>query len=102
MAAGRRFLRLLRAPSSSMAQSPLQGVPPSEGLHAGQGPRRLSIEGNIGLQYSKFYKLAGFDVPGASKMVLHIPDVFFYEPPKNTAGALPRESLTGQERGPDL
>lgn len=48
MAAGRRFLRLLRARSSSMAQSPLQGVPPSKGLHGGHGPRRLSIEGNIG------------------------------------------------------
>nr|KAF6328669.1 deoxyguanosine kinase [Pipistrellus kuhlii] len=57
MAAGRRFLRLLRAPSSSMAQSPLQGVPPSEGLHAGQGPRRLSIEGNIAVGKSTFVKL---------------------------------------------
>ncbi|XP_054583943.1 deoxyguanosine kinase, mitochondrial isoform X2 [Eptesicus fuscus] len=57
MAAGRRFLRLLRAPSSSMAQSPLQGVPPSKGLHAGHGPRRLSIEGNIAVGKSTFVKL---------------------------------------------
>ena len=48
MIAGRLYLRLLRASSKSMAKSPLEGVPPSRGLHAGRGPRRLSIEGNIG------------------------------------------------------
>ncbi|KAK1332956.1 hypothetical protein QTO34_006487 [Cnephaeus nilssonii] len=40
-----------------MAQSPLQGVPPSKGLHAGHGPRRLSIEGNIAVGKSTFVKL---------------------------------------------
>uniref|UniRef100_Q16854-5 Isoform 5 of Deoxyguanosine kinase, mitochondrial n=1 Tax=Homo sapiens TaxID=9606 RepID=Q16854-5 len=48
MAAGRLFLSRLRAPFSSMAKSPLEGVSSSRGLHAGRGPRRLSIEGNIG------------------------------------------------------
>ncbi|ELK33049.1 Deoxyguanosine kinase, mitochondrial [Myotis davidii] len=57
MAAGRRFLRLVRAPCSSMVQSPLLGVPPSKGLHAGHGPRRLSIEGNIAVGKSSFVKL---------------------------------------------
>uniref|UniRef100_Q16854-4 Isoform 4 of Deoxyguanosine kinase, mitochondrial n=1 Tax=Homo sapiens TaxID=9606 RepID=Q16854-4 len=47
MAAGRLFLSRLRAPFSSMAKSPLEGVSSSRGLHAGRGPRRLSIEGNI-------------------------------------------------------
>lgn len=48
MAAGKLFLKLLRVPARSMAQSPLEGVPLSRGLHPGRGPRRLSIEGNIG------------------------------------------------------
>ncbi|KAG8518705.1 Deoxyguanosine kinase, mitochondrial [Galemys pyrenaicus] len=48
MTAGRLFLWLLRKPSSSMAQSPLGGVPPFRGLHGERGLRRLSIEGNIG------------------------------------------------------
>uniref|UniRef100_A0A2I3G3C8 Deoxyguanosine kinase n=1 Tax=Nomascus leucogenys TaxID=61853 RepID=A0A2I3G3C8_NOMLE len=89
MAAGRLFLSRLRAPFSSMAKSPLEGVPSSRGLHAGRGPRRLSIEGNIGLHCPKSWKLAGYDVPGASTMVLHIPDIFLFEPPESTAGALP-------------
>ncbi|XP_059798383.1 deoxyguanosine kinase, mitochondrial isoform X4 [Balaenoptera ricei] len=57
MIAGRLYLRLLRASSKSMAQSPLEGVPPSRGLHAGRGPRRLSIEGNIAVGKSTFVKL---------------------------------------------
>uniref|UniRef100_A0A8C9C3V2 Deoxyguanosine kinase n=1 Tax=Phocoena sinus TaxID=42100 RepID=A0A8C9C3V2_PHOSS len=89
MIAGRPYLRLLRASSKSMAKRPLEGVPPSRGLHAGRGPRRLSIEGNIGLHCPQSWKLAGYDVPGASTMVLHIPDIFFYEPPEGTVGALP-------------
>ncbi|KAG5211678.1 hypothetical protein JEQ12_014107 [Ovis aries] len=47
MTACRLYLRLLRASSKFMAQRLLEGVPPSRGLHAGRGPRRLSIEGNI-------------------------------------------------------
>nr|XP_035943550.1 deoxyguanosine kinase, mitochondrial isoform X2 [Halichoerus grypus] len=47
MTGGRLLRRLLRAPSSSMAQSPVGGVCPLRGLHAERGPRRLSIEGNI-------------------------------------------------------
>uniref|UniRef100_A0A8C7A9E2 Deoxyguanosine kinase n=1 Tax=Neovison vison TaxID=452646 RepID=A0A8C7A9E2_NEOVI len=88
MTAGRLFRRLLRAPSSSMLRSAVRGVCPSRGLHTECGPRRLSIEGNIGLHCPESWKLAGYDVPGASTMVLHIPDVFFYEPPESTAGAL--------------
>ncbi|XP_016058059.1 PREDICTED: deoxyguanosine kinase, mitochondrial [Miniopterus natalensis] len=57
MVAGRRFLRLLRAPSGFMAQTALEGVPLSKGLHAGHGPRRLSIEGNIAVGKSTFVKL---------------------------------------------
>ncbi|XP_058406898.1 deoxyguanosine kinase, mitochondrial isoform X2 [Diceros bicornis minor] len=57
MAAGRRLLRLLRAPSSSVAQRPLEGVPLSRGVHAGHEPRRLSIEGNIAVGKSTFVKL---------------------------------------------
>ncbi|XP_059973315.1 deoxyguanosine kinase, mitochondrial isoform X2 [Mesoplodon densirostris] len=57
MIAGRQYLRLLRASSKSMAESPLEGVPPSRGLHAGRGPRRLSIEGNIAVGKSTFVKL---------------------------------------------
>nr|KAF6446442.1 deoxyguanosine kinase [Rousettus aegyptiacus] len=57
MTAGRLFLRLLRVPSSSMAQGPFEGVRPSRGLHAGRGPRRLSIEGNIAVGKSTFVKL---------------------------------------------
>ncbi|XP_032127926.1 deoxyguanosine kinase, mitochondrial isoform X2 [Sapajus apella] len=57
MAAGRLFLSRLRAHFSSMAQSPLKGVPTSRGLHAGRGPRRLSIEGNIAVGKSTFVKL---------------------------------------------
>ncbi|XP_057414517.1 deoxyguanosine kinase, mitochondrial isoform X2 [Balaenoptera acutorostrata] len=57
MIAGRLYLRLLRASSKSMAKSPLEGVPPSRGLHAGRGPRRLSIEGNIAVGKSTFVKL---------------------------------------------
>uniref|UniRef100_A0A9L0T5Z5 Deoxyguanosine kinase n=2 Tax=Equus TaxID=9789 RepID=A0A9L0T5Z5_HORSE len=89
MTASRVLLRLLRAPSGCMAQRPPEGVPLSRGLHAGHEPRRLSIEGNIGLHYPKSWKLAGYDVPGASTMVLHVPDIFFYEPPENTVGAPP-------------
>uniref|UniRef100_A0A667H762 Deoxyguanosine kinase n=1 Tax=Lynx canadensis TaxID=61383 RepID=A0A667H762_LYNCA len=88
MTAGQLLRRLLRTPSSSMAQSRIGGVSPSRGMHAKRGPRKLSIEGNIGLHCSKSWKLAGYDVPGTSTMVLHIPDMFFYEPPKSTAGAL--------------
>uniref|UniRef100_A0A8C2RIS8 Deoxyguanosine kinase n=1 Tax=Capra hircus TaxID=9925 RepID=A0A8C2RIS8_CAPHI len=47
MTACRLYQRLLRASSKFMAQRLLEGVPPSRGLHAGRGPRRLSIEGNI-------------------------------------------------------
>ncbi|XP_011356439.1 deoxyguanosine kinase, mitochondrial isoform X1 [Pteropus medius] len=57
MTAGRLFLRLLRVPSSSMARGPFEGVRPSRGLHAGSGPRRLSIEGNIAVGKSTFVKL---------------------------------------------
>ncbi|XP_007120144.2 deoxyguanosine kinase, mitochondrial isoform X5 [Physeter macrocephalus] len=57
MIAGRLYLRLLRASSKYMAKSPLEGVPPSRGLHAGRGPRRLSIEGNIAVGKSTFVKL---------------------------------------------
>ncbi|XP_074254306.1 deoxyguanosine kinase, mitochondrial isoform X2 [Saimiri boliviensis] len=57
MAAGRLFLSRFRAHFSSMAQSPLEGVPTSRGLHAGRGPRRLSIEGNIAVGKSTFVKL---------------------------------------------
>ncbi|XP_057598076.1 deoxyguanosine kinase, mitochondrial isoform X3 [Hippopotamus amphibius kiboko] len=57
MPSGRLYLRLLRASSKSMSQSPLEGVPPSRGLHAGRGPRRLSIEGNIAVGKSTFVKL---------------------------------------------
>ncbi|XP_068420794.1 deoxyguanosine kinase, mitochondrial isoform X5 [Eschrichtius robustus] len=57
MIVGRLYLRLLRASSKSMAKSPLEGVPPSRGLHAGRGPRRLSIEGNIAVGKSTFVKL---------------------------------------------
>ncbi|XP_036786545.2 deoxyguanosine kinase, mitochondrial isoform X3 [Manis pentadactyla] len=57
MFAGRLLLRLQRAPTSSMAQSPLEGVSPSRGLHAGRGPRRISIEGNIAVGKSTFVKL---------------------------------------------
>ncbi|XP_024098313.1 deoxyguanosine kinase, mitochondrial isoform X4 [Pongo pygmaeus] len=57
MAAGRLFLSRLRAPFSSMAKSPLEGVSSSRGLHAGRGPRRLSIEGNIAVGKSTFVKL---------------------------------------------
>jgi hypothetical protein len=48
MAAGRFFLNSLRARFSSMTMNPLEGAPSSRALHAGRGPRRLSIEGNIG------------------------------------------------------
>ncbi|XP_034857174.1 deoxyguanosine kinase, mitochondrial isoform X4 [Mirounga angustirostris] len=57
MTAGRLLRRLLRAPSSSMAQSPVGGVCPLRGLHAERGPRRLSIEGNIAVGKSTFVKL---------------------------------------------
>ncbi|XP_006735393.1 deoxyguanosine kinase, mitochondrial isoform X2 [Leptonychotes weddellii] len=57
MTAGRLLRRLLRAPSSSMAQSPVGGVCPLRGLHAECGPRRLSIEGNIAVGKSTFVKL---------------------------------------------
>uniref|UniRef100_A0AAA9TAY6 Deoxyguanosine kinase n=2 Tax=Bos TaxID=9903 RepID=A0AAA9TAY6_BOVIN len=89
MTAGRLYLRLLRAPSKFMVQRLLEGVPPSRGLHAGRGPRRLSVEGNIGRRCHQPWKLAGYDVPGASTMVLHLPDIFFPEPPESTVGALP-------------
>uniref|UniRef100_A0AC11BCB0 Deoxyguanosine kinase n=1 Tax=Ovis aries TaxID=9940 RepID=A0AC11BCB0_SHEEP len=57
MTACRLYLRLLRASSKFMAQRLLEGVPPSRGLHAGRGPRRLSIEGNIAVGKSTFVKL---------------------------------------------
>ncbi|XP_039096074.1 deoxyguanosine kinase, mitochondrial isoform X1 [Hyaena hyaena] len=57
MTTGRLLRRLLRAPSSSMAQSRVGGVSPSRGLHAERGPRRLSIEGNIAVGKSTFVKL---------------------------------------------
>ncbi|XP_003413733.3 deoxyguanosine kinase, mitochondrial isoform X1 [Loxodonta africana] len=57
MGVGRQFVRLLRASSSSMAQSPLEGASPSRGMHAERGPRRLSIEGNIAVGKSTFVKL---------------------------------------------
>ncbi|XP_054449495.1 deoxyguanosine kinase, mitochondrial isoform X2 [Pteronotus mesoamericanus] len=57
MVSGRVFVRLLRALSSSMSQAPLESVPPSRGLHAGRGPRRLSVEGNIAVGKSTFVKL---------------------------------------------
>ncbi|XP_069350320.1 deoxyguanosine kinase, mitochondrial isoform X1 [Eulemur rufifrons] len=57
MAAGRLFLSRLRGLLSSMAQSPLEGAPSCRGLHAGRGPRRLSIEGNIAVGKSTFVKL---------------------------------------------
>uniref|UniRef100_A0A8C3WPH9 Deoxyguanosine kinase n=1 Tax=Catagonus wagneri TaxID=51154 RepID=A0A8C3WPH9_9CETA len=57
MTALRLYLRLLRASCKSMAQSPVEGGPPSRGLHAGRGPRRLSIEGNIAVGKSTFVKL---------------------------------------------
>uniref|UniRef100_A0A8D0JDR2 Deoxyguanosine kinase n=2 Tax=Sus scrofa TaxID=9823 RepID=A0A8D0JDR2_PIG len=57
MTALRLYLRLLRSSSKSMAQSPVKGGPPSRGLHAGRGPRRLSIEGNIAVGKSTFVKL---------------------------------------------
>nr|XP_045224999.1 deoxyguanosine kinase, mitochondrial isoform X2 [Macaca fascicularis] len=63
MAAGRLFLSRLRAPFSSMAQSLLEGVPFSRGLHAGRGPRRLSIEGNIAVGKSTFVKLLAKTYP---------------------------------------
>ncbi|XP_006872465.1 PREDICTED: deoxyguanosine kinase, mitochondrial isoform X2 [Chrysochloris asiatica] len=55
MVVGRLILRLLRAPSSAMAQSPLKGASPSRGMD--RGPRRLSIEGNIAVGKSTFVKL---------------------------------------------
>lgn len=99
MATGRYFLKQLQALPVS---EPTPGCAPFQGSAWGHRPHRLSIEGNIGLQYPKSQKLAGFDILRASMMVLHIPDIFFYELPKSTAGALLRESLTGQERGTDL
>ncbi|XP_007968386.1 deoxyguanosine kinase, mitochondrial isoform X1 [Chlorocebus sabaeus] len=63
MAAGRLLLSRLRAPFSSMAQSLLEGVPFSRGLHAGRGPRRLSIEGNIAVGKSTFVKLLAKTYP---------------------------------------
>ncbi|XP_023043744.1 deoxyguanosine kinase, mitochondrial isoform X4 [Piliocolobus tephrosceles] len=63
MAAGRLFLSRLRAPFSSMAQRLLEGVPFSRGLHAGRGPRRLSIEGNIAVGKSTFVKLLAKTYP---------------------------------------
>ncbi|XP_004691595.1 PREDICTED: deoxyguanosine kinase, mitochondrial [Condylura cristata] len=57
MTAGRLFRRLLRAPSTSMAQSPLESVPPFRALHGERGLRRLSIEGNIAVGKSTFVKL---------------------------------------------
>ncbi|XP_006219065.1 deoxyguanosine kinase, mitochondrial isoform X1 [Vicugna pacos] len=63
MAVGRLYLRLLRAPCKSVAQSPLGGMPPSRGLRAGRGPRRLSIEGNIAVGKSTFVKLLAKTYP---------------------------------------
>ncbi|XP_074197460.1 deoxyguanosine kinase, mitochondrial isoform X3 [Camelus bactrianus] len=63
MAVGRFYLRLLRAPCKPVAQSPLGGMPPSRGLHAGRGPRRLSIEGNIAVGKSTFVKLLAKTYP---------------------------------------
>uniref|UniRef100_A0A8C3WUB9 Deoxyguanosine kinase n=1 Tax=Catagonus wagneri TaxID=51154 RepID=A0A8C3WUB9_9CETA len=89
MTALRLYLRLLRASCKSMAQSPVEGGPPSRGLHAGRGPRRLSIEGNIGPHCPESGKLTGYDVPASDTMVLHIPDIFLFEPPESTVGAFP-------------
>ncbi|XP_019297597.1 deoxyguanosine kinase, mitochondrial isoform X2 [Panthera pardus] len=57
MTAGQLLRRLLRALSSSMAQSRIGGVSPSRGMHAKRGPRKLSIEGNIAVGKSTFVKL---------------------------------------------
>ncbi|XP_021571386.1 deoxyguanosine kinase, mitochondrial isoform X6 [Carlito syrichta] len=57
MAASRLFVSRLRARFSSMANSPLEGALSSRGLHAGLGPRRLSVEGNIAVGKSTFVKL---------------------------------------------
>ncbi|XP_030166737.1 deoxyguanosine kinase, mitochondrial isoform X2 [Lynx canadensis] len=57
MTAGQLLRRLLRTPSSSMAQSRIGGVSPSRGMHAKRGPRKLSIEGNIAVGKSTFVKL---------------------------------------------
>ncbi|XP_043459647.1 deoxyguanosine kinase, mitochondrial isoform X2 [Prionailurus bengalensis] len=57
MTAGQLLRRLLRTPSSSMAQSRIGGVAPSRGMHAKRGPRKLSIEGNIAVGKSTFVKL---------------------------------------------
>lgn len=34
------------------------------------------------------WELAGYDVPGASMLVLYFPDIFLYKPPSNTAESL--------------
>ncbi|XP_005329406.2 deoxyguanosine kinase, mitochondrial isoform X4 [Ictidomys tridecemlineatus] len=57
MAVGRLFLSGLRTLFGTMAQNLLEGAPSSRGLHAGHGPRRLSIEGNIAVGKSTFVKL---------------------------------------------
>ncbi|XP_012890095.1 PREDICTED: deoxyguanosine kinase, mitochondrial [Dipodomys ordii] len=57
MASGWFFLRPLRAPFTPMALNLLEGAPWSRGLHAGRGPRRLCIEGNIAVGKSTFVKL---------------------------------------------
>ncbi|XP_045302453.1 deoxyguanosine kinase, mitochondrial isoform X3 [Leopardus geoffroyi] len=57
MTAGQLLRRLLRTPSSSMAQSRIGGVSPSRAMHAKRGPRKLSIEGNIAVGKSTFVKL---------------------------------------------
>ncbi|KAF7487271.1 Hypothetical predicted protein [Marmota monax] len=57
MAVGRLFLSGLRTFFGTMAQNLLEGAPSSRGLHAGHGPRRLSIEGNIAVGKSTFVKL---------------------------------------------
>uniref|UniRef100_A0A8C9Q5H0 Deoxyguanosine kinase n=2 Tax=Spermophilus dauricus TaxID=99837 RepID=A0A8C9Q5H0_SPEDA len=57
MAVGRLFLSGLRTLFGTMAQNLPEGAPSSRGLHAGHGPRRLSIEGNIAVGKSTFVKL---------------------------------------------
>ncbi|XP_006930256.2 deoxyguanosine kinase, mitochondrial isoform X2 [Felis catus] len=60
MTAGQLLRRLLRTPSSSMAQSRIGGVSPSRGMHAKRGPRKLSIEGNIEFSYRKVVLLSPY------------------------------------------
>ncbi|EDK99083.1 deoxyguanosine kinase, isoform CRA_b [Mus musculus] len=97
MAAGRFLLRRLRASFRSPLRNALVDAPHARAMHDGGGPRRLCIEGNIGWHFQTSWKLARNDVPGASTMVLHIPDPFFHEPSEGAAGAHPRETPAGRE-----